>query len=113
MSEDFEQKLRLAFAEPERPADEAFTGRVRIAILAEERMRAQRRALGRRALEEGSAALVLILSFVLLVRASPDLAQGAAIPFSSPILAGLVLLALGLIALATTRTGLRMPDPHQ
>jgi hypothetical protein len=111
MNDELDRGLKALFAEPEREPDEAFAARVRWSIIAGERIQAQRQALRRRAVAEAAATSALVASFALLVRVSPLTDPGSAVPLSSPIMAGLMLLMLGMIALTATPP-LKNADPH-
>lgn len=94
MTDDLDLRLKALLAAPEREPDRGFAERVRIAVVAEERMRAARSAAWRRFGTEMIAAAVALLSFVLLAKATPAGESAREIPLFSPASAGLLLLAL-------------------
>jgi hypothetical protein len=95
VTEDTDRLLKALLAVPERAPDDAFALRMQRLVLAEESMRAARRAAWTRFAVEMTATASLLAAFWLLSR----MAQGASdsadfIPLFSPAAAGLVLLAL-------------------
>jgi hypothetical protein len=112
MSEELDRKLSALLALPDRAPDAAFAARIGLAIAAEERMRARRRALWRRGAGETAAVAVLLLSFLLLAHRGPRLGWSEWIPLSSPAMAGLVLLGLGLAALAGGKSSFARSNLH-
>ena len=109
MSDALDRELTRLLADGARPPDEAFVARMRWAVIAEARMRAQRRALRRRLGAEGAATFALVACYFILARAGSD--SVPFLPLSSPALAGLLLLATGMIVLAAT-PALKKADPH-
>jgi predicted nucleic acid-binding Zn ribbon protein len=97
MDEDFDLRLRALLRSPERRPDEGFARRMQRLVLAEERMRAARRAAWRRFAIEMIAAAALILVFVVLAKAGPAPDSGRIVPLFGPASAGLLLLALWVI----------------
>jgi hypothetical protein len=93
MSDDLDLRLKTLLATPERPPDEAFAARMTRLVLAEERMRAARRAAWTRFAMMMLATASLLLLFALLTRlAHGD--SGEVVPPFGPAAAGLLLVAV-------------------
>jgi hypothetical protein len=97
MSDGLDLRLKAVLAAPDRPPDEAFTARVRRAMLAEQRMRSATRIAWTRFATEMAATASAILAFVLLARISPAAESADFIPLFSPAAAGLLLIALWIL----------------
>jgi hypothetical protein len=97
MSEDIELRLKALLAAPHRAPDETFAARVGLAVVADARMRAARRAAWTRAAAEAAAAASAIVAFVLLARLAPAGDSAGLVQPFGPAGAGLVLLALWIL----------------
>jgi len=92
MTDPIDARLAAFLAVPERAPDEAFTQRVRQAVLLEERLRAARRRSRRRLLSESIASLAVLLAFLVLGTWRPP--NGEVVPLVGPAMTAVLLLAL-------------------
>ena len=91
--DEIDLKLKALLASPARPEDGAFAERVRLRVLAEQRLADAERKAWRRFAAEAAASVGILAAFVLLARSAPGEA-GEIVPLFSPAMLGLVLLAL-------------------
>jgi hypothetical protein len=92
MTEDLDRELALLLAPAERAADEDFTGRVRLAVLAEQRLRTAQQRTRRRFAAEAAATAAVLVAFLVLATGQPD-GRGW-LEAASPAMAGVLLLGL-------------------
>ena len=104
--EALEARLAVLLRGQERAPDEAFVARIARAVLADERMAAQRRAAWRRLGSEVAAATAVAAAFLLVGRLAPPVGEVDLTAFGAPTAAAMVLLfwmAVGMRPFATGR----------
>ena len=104
MTEESDAMLARLLAAHERGPDEAFARRVERLVLAEQRLRAARRAAWHRFGAEMAAAAALVLAFLLIGRLGRLDSQDIVPPFS-PVAIGMLLLVFWIFLSGRAESG--------
>lgn len=94
MTDPMDLRLQALLSAPERTPDERFVSSVSREILAEERLRAARRAAWERFAIEAAALAAALAAFALLTRLTPAVESEGLVPLFSPAAAGLLVVFL-------------------